>query len=196
MALDWKKTSKWWYGRFTVNGHSKLINLNVEIKGRRPQSITEQGDGPFERSRGKAIQEHDRVLDQIRSKRNLEELTQRVIELKTGHRIDSVKLTDLPSAWQRIPRTSMPGERYASTCKSRLTSFGAFVREKFPAIEDLDSMTREHARAFMDAEEVRGVVVKTWNDTLKLLRMTFRHLAPDSDAYRHYLATVPARKNE
>jgi integrase len=36
----------------------------------------------------------------------------------------------------------------------------------------------ETAKAFMDAEAERGVSPKTWNDALKLLRATFKHLHP------------------
>jgi integrase len=36
----------------------------------------------------------------------------------------------------------------------------------------------ETAKAFMASEEARGVSPKTWNDTLKLLRATFKHLHP------------------
>ncbi|MBM3839720.1 MAG: hypothetical protein FJ398_17475 [Verrucomicrobia bacterium] len=194
MALDWKATSQWWYGRFMVKGNSKLINLGVKIEGCRPRSITEEGDHAFERSRGKAIHEHDRILDEIRAKHNLEELTQRVLELKTGHRVESVKLADLADAWERIPRTRKTVERYTSANKARLARFAGFIRQQFPSVEDMDTLTREHVRAYMDAEEARNVTPKTWNDTLKLLRTTFRHLAPDSDAFRKYLATVPAKE--
>ena len=193
MALDWKKTSQWWYGRFIVKGVAKLINLGVKIDGRRPQRISDEGDAAFERSRGKALQEHERVRDELRAKHNLEELTQRVLELKTGHRLESVLLTDMPEAWTRIPRKHATDARYASASKARLKRFANFIREHFPAVEDMDTLTREHVRAFMDKEEARGMTAKTWNDQLKLLRTTFRHLAPDSDAYRKYLLTVPSK---
>ncbi len=54
MALDWKKTSQWWYCRFTVNGKTKLINLGVKIKGQRPKSINGWGDETFRISRERA----------------------------------------------------------------------------------------------------------------------------------------------
>ncbi len=154
MALDWKKTSQWWYGRFRINGRSQLINLGIKIEGHRPKSLTELGDVVFERSRGQAFQKHERILEQVRSRNNLQELTQRVIELKTGARFDSVKLTDLPRAWERIPRSHVPVKRYSQVVKSRLVRFIDFIQENSPAVEDLDMVTREHARAFMDAEEL------------------------------------------
>ena len=38
-------------------------------------------------------------------------------------------------------------------------------------------VTRKTARAFMDAEAERTCPAKTWNDTLKLLRATFKSSA-------------------
>ena len=197
MALDWKETSQWWYGRITTRtGKRKLINLGVKIEGRRPRSIVDQGDAAFERSRGKAIREHDRILSEIQNKQNLEELTQRVIELKTGSRVEAVKLEDLPDTWEQLPRPRATVPRYSNMVRSRLLRFAMFIQNNSPSVEDLDMVTREHARAFMDAEDARGISPKTWNDTLKTLRSAFRHMAPDSDAYRKYLATCPAKASE
>ena len=75
MALEIKPTSRWWYGRFQIGGKSMLINLRVKVEGRRPDSITQTGDGEFERSRGKAMAAHDRQLADLKAKHNIEELT-------------------------------------------------------------------------------------------------------------------------
>ena len=128
MALDWKKTSQWWYARFTVNGKTKLINLGVKIKGQRPKSINGWGDETFRISRERAKDAHDRVLDTVEQKRNLQELTQRVIELKTGSRTEAVGLADLPEAWERIPRKRKPVDRYVSECQWTLMRFVSFVQ--------------------------------------------------------------------
>ena len=128
MALDWKETSQWWYGRITTRtGKRKLINLGVKIEGRRPRSIVDQGDAAFERSRGKAIREHDRILSEIQNKQNLEELTQRVIELKTGSRVEAVKLEDLPDTWEQLPRPRATVPRYSNMVRSRLLRFAMFI---------------------------------------------------------------------
>jgi integrase len=199
MALDWKQTSQWWYGRFSVNGRSKLVNLNIKIAGTRPESINAIGpgvDGEFILSRGKALQEHDRLRDEIRSRSNLQEVQQKIIELKTGGRMESVKLADLPEAWARIPRRRDPGEDYATYCKTTLGRFAAFMAEKWRGVDDLASVSRDHVAAFMEAETGRGVAPKTWNETLKLLRRIFRHYQPEADAYRRYLTSTPSRQVE
>jgi integrase len=196
MALDWKKTSKWWYARYTVNGKTKLVNLGVKIEGRRPESINGHGNEAFRRSRDRARIKHDECLAAIREKQNLQHLTERMIELKTGSPRQSVTLADLPEAWTKIPRRREPNERYAAQCQATLGRFADFIRERWPTVEDLDSVMREHALAFMNAEKARGVSPKTWNDTLKLLRGTFKHLQPEADAYRRYLNETPTRETE
>lgn len=199
MALDWKATSQWWYGRFTENGRSKLVNLGIKIAGKRPKRINATGSGVdprFVHSRGMAIQEHDRIHNEIRSRHNLEELQQKIIELKTGERMKSVKLADLPEAWARIPRRREPAERYAGQCKATLRRFATFIGERCLDADELAAVARDHVAAFMEAETTRGVSPKTWNDTLKLLRGTFKHLQPEADAYRRFLTNAPTRETE
>ena len=53
-----------------------------------------------------------------------------------------------------------------------------FLRREQPQVEELAHVTRGMAHLFMDVEAKRGLSAKTWNDTLKLLRNTFRHLLP------------------
>src|SRR4051812_36265507 len=95
MALEMKESSGWWYGRYMVNGDLRRVNLGVRICGVRPISIREIGDAAFEQSRGKAQAKHDEVLGEITSKKTSEELVQRVIEIKTGTRVNSVRLDSL-----------------------------------------------------------------------------------------------------
>ena len=51
---DGSLKSKWWYGRFEINGKNKCVSLNIEIKGRIPPTLREIGDSKFERSRAQA----------------------------------------------------------------------------------------------------------------------------------------------
>lgn len=196
MTLEMKQTSRWWYGRFVLNGKSKLVNLGVEIKGSRPASIGQSGDDAFERSRGKAIGEHDRVLADLHSKHNIEELTQRVIHLKTGARIETVKLADLPDAWGKIPRRRKPSVTRAATARKTLQRFVAFLSEQHPEVKELYEVTQPMTRAFLQGEETRGVSPRTWNATASLLRSVFRYLQPEAEAYRRHLAITPGKQED
>ncbi len=175
LALELKGSSKWWYGRFQVGGKRMVINLRVAVEGRRP-AAGQDGDAAFERSRGRALAEYERVRADLKSRYNIEELTQRVIEAKTGARLDTIKLADLPAAWERIPRRRKPSKTRVHTCKSALRRFVVFLNAKYPYVSELYEITQQLTTDFMKAEEERGVSARTWNATLSLLRSVFRHL--------------------
>ena len=90
----------------------------------------------------------------------------------------SVKLAELGQEWAKISRKRKPDERYASQCQSTLKRFVDFVQAQNPNAQEISQVTRTVARDFMDGGRARGITGKTWNDVLKLLRSTFRHLLP------------------
>jgi len=47
---DGSLRSKYWYGRFEVNGKTKTVSLNVEIKGAIPETLREIGDWWYRRT--------------------------------------------------------------------------------------------------------------------------------------------------
>jgi len=79
-------------------------------------------------------------------------------------------------------------------CKSRLTQFATFIRNENAKAEDIAHVTRTMARAFLTAEEKRGVTAKTWNDTLVLLRATFQQLLPAGSI--NPFSGIPTRETE
>ena len=58
--------SKWWYGRYSINGKRHFINLGVEIKGRIPTTLRETGDKAFEYSRLGAQVKLDGLISEVR----------------------------------------------------------------------------------------------------------------------------------
>jgi hypothetical protein len=50
MALELRKSSKWWYGSWVINGRKTVVNLGVPVTGKRPPKRTMLGDDEFERS--------------------------------------------------------------------------------------------------------------------------------------------------
>ena len=147
------------------------MNLGVKIAGVRPRSISDFGpevDRRFIESRGRAMQQHDKIRDEITSRSNLQEMTQKIVELKTGNRLESLKLAKLPEAWTSIPRRREPSQAYAANSQRILGLFSAYIADHWPTVSDLASVTRDHVAAYMKAERARGVSAKTWNETLKL----------------------------
>ncbi|MFA7006989.1 MAG: tyrosine-type recombinase/integrase, partial [Verrucomicrobiia bacterium] len=185
-----------WYGRYEVNGKRYTINLGVRVAGTPPASLSlrDEGDKAFERSRAQALERLNQTIAESKQKNDSAHLVERIYEIKTGERIRTVALASLPAEWQRIPRRRKPNERYAAQCRSTLARFVAFIREQNPKAEEMAHVTRDVARAFMEAESSRGVTAKTWNDTLKLLRATFKHLLPAGSI--NPFSNVPTRETE
>lgn len=169
-----------WYGRYMLNGRKHTINLNVKIAGTPPESgsVRDLGDAEFEASRVIAQSKLESVVEQARQTHNNAHLVERIYEIKTGEKILSIPIEKLPDEWARIPRKRKPNPRYAKQCQSTLKRFARFVQDTNPKAREIGNVTRVLARAFMDAEEARGVTAKTWNDTLKLMRATFKYLLP------------------
>ena len=169
-----------WYGRYEANGKRFTINLGIKIGGTPPASLSlkEQGDGAFERSRIMAQAKLSQVAEEAKRKHGAAHLVERIYEIKTGEQIQSVKLAKLPDEWATIPRKREPSTRYAAQCRVTLGNFAAFAHRHNAQADELGHVTRSMAQAFMAAEAARGVTAKTWNDTLKLLRATCKHLLP------------------
>lgn len=169
-----------WYGRFKIEGKRFCQNLGVKVAGTPPatRSLMDQGDTAFEVSRATAQAKLEQIVEEARSKRDSARLVEKLYKIKTGEQIKSVRLDELGEEWARIPRKHKPNARYASQCVSTLRRFAEFVRKENPKADELAHVTRVVARAFMDEETKRGVTAKTWNDTLKLLRATFKYLLP------------------
>lgn len=185
-----------WYGRYEVNGKRFTINLGVKVGGKPPASLSlrDEGDSSFERSRTLAQAKLDQITEEARRRTDSVHLVERLYEIKTGEKIQSVKLVDLPAEWSRIPRKREPNERYAAQCRSTLSRFASFVRDQNPQADDLGHVTRSLARSFMEAEAARGVTAKTWNDTLKLLRAACKYLLPTGSV--NPFSDVPTRETE
>jgi integrase len=178
MSLEIRKSSHWWYGVFRVDGRKTVINLGVPITGKRPPKRTMLGDDEFERSRGRAQEAYRVLRRKMREDRTGEKSLKKLAEMKTGKPVSFPKLADLPALWEAIPRRKAPNPVYANQCKLRLAAFADFAVRSQRGIRDFVEVKPDTAKAFMAAEAERGVAPKTWNDILKLLRATFKHLHP------------------
>lgn len=178
MSLEIRKSSKWWYGVFVVNGQKSVINLKIEITGKRPPKRTMQGDDEFEQSRGRALEAYARLAAEMEDDRTGEKAIQKLAEMKSGREVSFPRLDELAKHWAAIPRRKDPNPRYALQCRLRLEHFAKFVAGTQRGATEFIAVKPATAKAFMDAEAARGVSPKTWNDTLKLLRATFKHLHP------------------
>ncbi len=60
-----KLRSKWWYGRYTINGKRRFVNLDVEVQGVPPNNLRKLGDLAFERTQTLAQKNLDELIRKI-----------------------------------------------------------------------------------------------------------------------------------
>ena len=189
MGLERRKDSQWWYGRWEVNGKRYCQNLNIHVEG-------DEGGRVFAKSRAKAQASLERLIADSREKANAEELVQTIHRIRTGHRVGAIPLAELPDRWAALPRKRKPNARYAEQCRALLARFAAFIVAQDPKAETMDAVSPELAAAFLEAEERRGVTAKTWNDGLKLLRATFKHLRRAAGLVDNPFDGIPTKETE
>jgi len=195
MALEMKKDSQWWYARFYVDRKAKLFNLEIPIKGERPASLKK---GPFDpvflESRGRAQQEHDRRKAEILRPKHPEEYVQKLHELRTGRRIESIELSAMADEWVALPRKRNVAENYVKTGRTRIDRFVKFVTGTYEKVTSMADMTPEIARAFMKHEEATGMTGRTYNGVLGLLKSTFHHLAHKANILHNPFDGIPTKE--
>jgi integrase len=170
-----RKTSRWWYGRYQVDGKSYTKNLRVEVMGRPPSEREEHGSPEFEKSKGRAEAELSRLLSDIEAGRPAEELAQAVHQARTGgRRVKVYDLTDLPDLWDNIPRSKPVSGQHKQISLAWIQGFVDYCQDQWPSISKLDHLSAEHARQFMLWQEERGISARTWNAILGALKAACR----------------------
>lgn len=90
-----------------------------------------------------------------------------------------------------VPREQRPSAGHIACGRAVLERFSQFLQTNCSHVDELATVTAEHARAFMQREEARGISPRTWNGTRTILRCLFRKREPQADAFLNYLATLP-----
>lgn len=175
-GLDRRKTSRFWYGRFQVDGKRKVKNLKVEIRGTPPGENEEYGSVQFEKSKSEAEAALKSLLEEMNSNKTAEDLAQAVHEVRTGRRVDTYNITDLPRLWQEIPRTKPVSDAHKKKSIGRINDFIDWAAREYPTIRRLDNLDKNQAREFMDTQEERGISPRTWNFILATLKTACRRV--------------------
>jgi len=196
MPLEMRKTSKWWHGRFNVRGRPKVLNLDVEIKGKRPSSISEEDDRAFERSRGRTQAKFNELVKEAATKKRAEETVQTLHEIRTGHRVSSIPLSKMARAWKDIPRKRPMSPTYISTREAVFRSFVDFPTRKHPDVKDMAAVTPQMAREWLRAQERRGISPRTWNANMGLLRSAFHRLRKEAGVVENPFEDFPKKEEQ
>ena len=196
MSLQMRKSSSWWYAQFVVNGKRQTFNLDVRIEGKRPTSINKPGDKDFEASRIRAQDAHDRKRREMEADRHGVQAAQAVVRLRTGKRVEFPLLADLAEELLKIPRRRQPCNRYVDQCQTVLQRYVEFMTQQYPDITVMVDITEAMAARFLLTEEQRGVSGKQYNETLKLLRSSFRRLHQRLGIMTNPFYAIPYKETE
>ena len=100
---DGSLRSKWWYGRYEVNGEKHCTNLGVQIKGRVPPTLRKLGDPPFESSRAQAQEKLNLLISEARSRKTAEHHLEELHEIKSGCSLTQVSLDGMEREFDMLP---------------------------------------------------------------------------------------------
>lgn len=176
-TLELRKTSNWWYGRWTEKGKTVVCNLDIRVEGRRPANKEDTGDRRFRTSREAANAKLEQLASEATTRKHVEGLAQTIHVARTGKRVGAIQISDIMDAWLAIPRRQQKlGATYISGAKGVFNRFNTFMTSQFPGTEEMSDVTPEMAQAFLATERGRGVSGRTFNVTLSLLKGCFRNL--------------------
>ncbi len=180
--------SKWWYGRFTINGSETCVNLGVEIKGRVPETLRKRGDDVFELSRMKAQTKLDGLISGANSKKTAEHHLEELYEIKAGNSIQQVPLAEIEQRWSKLPQRKKRSALWEKNQCATLKKFGEFVVKKYPSVKYLSQVSPKIAQDWLYSLDEQGYAAATYNDKLHLLKGLFDRIGHESGVIRNPFA--------
>ncbi len=191
MQRDGKAWRKHWYGEYRdADGRRKVVNLAVELKGTPPASgkLRDPGDAAFEKSREKAQDALKLFQDEARRKGRVEHLAEKLIESKTGKRIEYVRLDDLADRWLSGARKRSITKAHAENTRSIFNRFRAFMAARNPRASFLYETTSEDAAAYVE-KICNSFATRTIRGHVNLLRSAYARFLPPGAAnpWKHAL---------
>ncbi len=143
MPLEIRQNSRWWYGRFVVDGKRYCVNLGVKVPARSAASPTSPA---FIASRAAAQTKLEAAIEEARSKQGAVRLIERIYEIKTGSPVDVVAIDALSSLWRELPRKRVASTQYLDTSCSTLDRFARFMGRRFSATSGRGDRQAERTR--------------------------------------------------
>merc|ERR1711879_613453 len=176
--------SKWWYGRFTVNGKSSVVNLGVEIKGRVPESLKHRGDNPFEHSRMKAQVKLEELIAEANNHKTAEHHLEKLYELKGGSELTQVPISEISARWTALPARKKRTEQWEKTQCARLANFSNYILANYPTAKYISQITPKMAREWLQSIETHYAAA-TYNELRNLLKSFFERIGHDAGVVKN-----------
>ena len=188
-----KLRSKWWYGRFVINGSASYVNLDVEIAGRVPVKLKKRGDDVFELSRMRAQTKLDGLISEAKSKKTAEHHLEELYEIKAGESLEQVPLAEIEQCWLNLPSRRKRTKLWEGNQCATLKKFRKFVEAHHPAVKMLAQITPRIAQEWLRTLDDEGYAPATYNDKLHLLKGFFDRVGHDCGIIRNPFVGCPSK---
>ncbi len=179
--------SKWWYGRYMINGKRHFINLNVEVKGKVPKNIRKQGDMAFECSRTLASARLKELVAEAHNHKAAEKHLQELYEIKSGESVEKVPVSEITARWVALPTRKKRTEKWEKEQCGRLTRFSDYIQTNYPAVKYISQITPKIAK-----EWLQGIADQfapaTYNDYRNLLKGFFDRVGHEGGVIKNPFA--------
>jgi len=176
--------SKWWYGRFAVNGKSSVVNLGVEIKGAVPGSLKIRGDNAYEHSRMKAYVKLEDLIAEANSRKAAEHHLEKLYELKAGADLKEVPVAEIAARWIALPARRKRTTSWEKTQCARFKLFSSYIQTYYPAAKYISQVTPKMAREWLHSVEDHYAPA-TYNELRNLLKGFFERVGHEAGVIRN-----------
>lgn len=180
-----------WYGEYTDRGRRKVVNLRIAWRGTPPGALLHPGAGDdapasadFDASRKEAEGKLASFAEDARRKGQAGHLTERLIEEKTGHAVEHVRIDELADRWLTMPRGGELTKAHTAGIRAACKRFRVFMAKRKPDAAFLYEVTTADAGAFIerlrkgDGKKQTPFSPKTIAGNTGLLRGAFRRFLP------------------
>jgi integrase len=190
---DGSLRSKWWYGRFKINGKSTCVNLGIEIKGKVPKTLKERGEAAFEHSRMKAQVKLEELRSEAHSRKSAAHHLEELYEIKNGAGIEQIPLTEMEMRWAFLPAKKSRTAQATKAQKANIRQFREFINERYPVVQNMSQVTRPMVLNWLTSLNERKLSGASYNVKLAVMRGLFEQLGPEAGILKNPFAGIPYR---
>jgi hypothetical protein len=191
---DGSLRSKWWYGRFTVDGKETCVNLGVGIKGAVPATLRQIGGPAFERSRMRAQVKLEELTAEACNHKSAEQHLEKLYELKAGASLCQVPITEMDTHWLLLSTRQKRSALWEKNQCATLKNFGSYIQADHPAAQYISQITQKMAREWLRGLETKKYAPATYNDKLHLLRGFFERIGHEAGFIKNPFAGIPTKE--
>ncbi len=186
--------SKWWYGRYIINGERRFVNLGVEVKGTVPGNLRRDGDTAFECSRALASAKLKELTTEARSRKTAAHHLEELYEIKAGEGIAQVSLEEMEIRWEFLPAKKSRSAQASAAQKANIRQFREFIQQKYPAVKNMSQVTRLMVLSWLRRLSETKLSGQSYNVKLAVMRSIFDQLGAEAGILKNPFTGIPYKK--